>query len=298
MTTLRLKAFWGCLVLLALSACNRGGQQQPDPEDLGPIPVQAVYQGIDPATVAAYEKLGAIYGTMGTITAPDFRIGRDQAEKGLPGFRLGSIPQSKLPEVAVPFGLDLSGTEVTDAGLKAVAGLKNLSTLNLSHTLVKDGGGQEVTLPPPWPTSTRIRQRMQVTDGRLKELAPLKNLSTLFLDRTQVTNVGLRSLREIGLLHALWVAQGKDGARPKSAEEVISLNLCLTQVTNAGLKDLAALKNLTTLDLYGLRVTDAGLKELAPLKNLTALSLNSPGVTGAGVVQLRKELPGCTITFP
>ena len=40
-------------------------------------------------------------------------------------------------------------------------------------------------------------------------------------------------------------------------------------MTDAGLKELAPLKNLTALDLGDTQVTDAGLKELAPLKNLT-----------------------------
>ena len=44
-------------------------------------------------------------------------------------------------------------------------------------------------------------------------------------------------------------------------------------MTDAGLKELAALKNLTTLNLSETRVTGAGLKELAALKNLTTLYL-------------------------
>ena len=51
------------------------------------------------------------------------------------------------------------------------------------------------------------------------------------------------------------------------------VDLSSTQVTDAELKELAALKNLTTLDLSDTRVTDAGMKELAALKNLTTLDL-------------------------
>ena len=66
-----------------------------------------------------------------------------------------------------------------------------------------------------------------------------------------------------------------------------SLSLSGPQVTDAGLKELAVLKNLTALRLSA-RVTDAGLKELAVLKNLTALDLNGTAVTDAGL----KELAG------
>ena len=42
------------------------------------------------------------------------------------------------------------------------------------------------------------------------------------------------------------------------------------------------LKNLTTLGLIYTQVTEAGLKELAPLQNLTTLFLNNTKVTDAG----------------
>src|SRR5829696_8166995 len=51
--------------------------------------------------------------------------------------------------------VDLSGTKVTDAGLKELAPLKNLTVLYLDYT--------------------------QVTDAGLKELAPLTKLTTLNL---------------------------------------------------------------------------------------------------------------------
>jgi hypothetical protein len=67
-------------------------------------------------------------------------------------------------------------------------------------------------------------------------------------------------------------------------------------VTDAGLKEVARLKNLQELSLYATRVTDMGLKELAGLTNLRALDLSKAKVTGAGLKELRKALPGCTIT--
>ena len=58
------------------------------------------------------------------------------------------------------------------------------------------------------------------------------------------------------------------------AENVQSLNLSGRHVTDAGLKELAVLKDLQVLDLFHTQVTDAGLKELAGLKSLQELHLN------------------------
>ena len=62
------------------------------------------------------------------------------------------------------------------------------------------------------------------------------------------------------------------GGQIKQNGEVVDLSR--TQVTDAELKELAALKNLATLNLSETWwVTGAGIKELAALKNLTTLDL-------------------------
>ena len=68
------------------------------------------------------------------------------------------------------------------------------------------------------------------------------------------------------------------------------------RMTGEGLKELSALKNLTTLSLWGARVTDVGLKELAALRSLRSLDVRGTGVTEAGMKELQKALPGCEIT--
>ena len=74
-------------------------------------------------------------------------------------------------------------------------------------------------------------------------------------------------------------ALAKLGARIQRNEKqpgkpVVEVNLSWTKVTDAGLKDLAPLTQLQTLDLSETKVTDAGLKDLAALKQLRTLSLN------------------------
>ena len=78
-------------------------------------------------------------------------------------------------------------------------------------------------------------------------------------------------------------------------KNLTTIELDFTLVTDAGLKELAGLKSLTTLELGYTKVTDAGLKELAGLKNLTTLKLSSTPVTGVGLKELQKALPKCKI---
>ena len=58
-------------------------------------------------------------------------------------------------------------------------------------------------------------------------------------------------------------------------------------------------KPVIGVNLGGLRmgkVTDAGLKELKDLKQLTSLNLYATKVTDDGVADFQKALPGCKIT--
>ena len=74
------------------------------------------------------------------------------------------------------------------------------------------------------------------------------------------------------------------------------LALANARVTDAGVKELAGVKTLQSLNLWNTQVTDMGLKELADLKSLRFLSLKYTQVTDAGVAELRKALPNCNIS--
>ena len=74
------------------------------------------------------------------------------------------------------------------------------------------------------------------------------------------------------------------------ADNVRSLNLAGTAVTDAGMAVVATLPNLTELHLERTAVTDAGLRRLTPLANLEYLNLYGTAVTDAGLDVL-KPLP-------
>ena len=167
-------------------------------------------RGINPATVAAYGKLGAVYGAMDREYSSYFREGRAAAEKGVPAFFFRSAPRGALLPAAAPFGLVLRGG-VTDEILvrSELTALKDLVALDLLGAA-------------------------GVTDAGLKELAGLTNLASLNLWNTNVTDRGLKHLSRLTALR--------------------SLNLRATKVTDAGMKELAGLKKLTELN-QGERIT-------------------------------------------
>jgi hypothetical protein len=87
--------------------------------------------------------------------------------------------------------LDLAETEVTDQGLKELAGL-GLTWLNLASTGVTDAGLKELK---GLKTLTQLGlAHTRVTDAGLKELNGFQNLTGLDLSGTRVTDEGLREL--------------------------------------------------------------------------------------------------------
>ena len=178
--------------------------------------------------------------------------------------------------------LSLWSTKISDAGLKELAGRKKLTWLNLRKTKITDAGLKEVARLQEPPKCMALNST-KITPAGLKHLAGLKDLALLDL---ALTDARLQALREIGLLHTISEAKDKNGSRPKSPADVVTLNLHDTKVTAAGLKEFVDFKNLVTLNLWLLPVTDAGLKQLANFKQLATLDLGGTNVTQEGLKEL------------
>jgi hypothetical protein len=90
--------------------------------------------------------------------------------------------------------LDLTGTQVTDAGLAHVKEYE-LSELYLSNTSITDSGLAHLK------DCTKIRQIQisdtAVTDAGLSHLKRLNRMTALFLHRTKVTEAGVRQLADV-----------------------------------------------------------------------------------------------------
>src|SRR5262249_35538718 len=131
---------------------------------------------------SAWQKAGAMIGWM-RVARADFlhfvpqKAGLDDV---LPAFKFTVWKEgllAKLPAPEAPFGLNLSNSKVTDAGLKQLAGLKRLQALSLSGT--------------------------NITGVGLKHLAGLKNLHALDLNSTQLKGTDLKELAGLTSLQTL-----------------------------------------------------------------------------------------------
>jgi translation elongation factor EF-Tu-like GTPase len=76
---------------------------------------------------------------------------------------------------------------------------------------------------------------------------------------------------------------------------LVRLHLEKSKITDKGLEQLKELENLEYLNLYGTEITDAGLVHLEGLKKLKSLYLWQTKVTDEGVKKLQAALPGLKI---
>lgn len=114
--------------------------------------------------------------------------------------------------------LDLSETQITDAGLAQLKGLTSLDHLYLVNTLVSDAGLEHLKGLTKLEWLSLISTR--VSNAGLANLSELSNLRVLYLYETQITDAGLVHLRELTRLELL--------------------NLEHTKVSEDGVKELQA----------------------------------------------------------
>lgn len=214
--------------------------------------------------------------------------------------------------------LDISKTAVGDAGLKEIAKLTKLHTLSLAETKVTDDGLKELL------GLENLKyldlSRSGVKGNSLKQLSGLKNLTNLVINNSIVTDKVLEDLEKGNLLQFTSFASSavkrtreykvEDCQRlilsdspltDKGIKQVVAfknvliLDLSNTGITDEGLKQLTKLENVSDLNLQGTKITDAGLKSLAEMKSLKRLELGKTKVTSEGVAELKKALPKCLI---
>jgi len=175
---------------------------------------------------------------------------------------------------------DLQGCqEITDAGLRQIAGLTGLTSLTLTDC--------------KW-----------VTDSALALIGEMSQLVCLHLSSCQRVTVaglihvaGLTGLTSLGLRNCKWVTDIALGLIGKMSQlEFLDLSFC-DQITDEELRYIAQLSQLRSLHLlYCTGITDTGLVHIARLSQLETLDLRCcDGITEFGRLHLKCRLNSCLI---
>ncbi|CAN1289992.1 F-box/LRR-repeat protein 14 [Linum perenne] len=192
--------------------------------------------------------------------------------------------------------LELSDTEVGSSGLRHLSGLTQLESLNLSFTLVTDSGLRRLS----GVTSLRSLNldARQITDAGLAALTSLTELAHLDLFGARISDTGTNCLRYFKNLQSLEICGGGiTDAGVKNIKDLSRLTvLNLSQnsnLTDKTLEMISGLEELVSLNVSNSLISNKGLQHLKPLKNLRSLTLESCKVTAAEIRKLQlTELPG------
>jgi len=135
--------------------------------------------------------------------------------------------------------LNLSFTELSDAGLKELSKAQNLTGLSVPQTRITNAGIKELAAFKHLHTLNVFDT--QISDAGLKELATLKQLKRLYLGNTKITDAGLRDLAALPQLNTITL----DGA----------------EITDAGLDELANFEQLVMVGVMRTKVTKAAVEK-------------------------------------
>ena len=214
--------------------------------------------------------------------------------------------------------LDVSGVPVGAAGLSHLKELRKLKRLVLSGAKIDAKAAVQLG---GFVNLEELRlYECQITDELIERLKRLRKLRALSLHSCDglgangISRIGMLSrldslnlcatkgveadaaflhdmvqLRKLGLTA---VATDAVLRQAKSLKELRELSVSLSEVDDAGFKDIAEMMNLEFLAADGTKITDAVLKEIRGLTHLTYLSLADTAVTDEGIKNLygMKEL--------
>jgi Leucine-rich repeat (LRR) protein len=131
-------------------------------------------------------------------------------------------------------------TRITNAGLKYLSGLHNLSELDLSHNDITYGALEPIE---KLPISKLVLRQTQITNDDLQSIAKISQLNTLDLSHTKISGTG--------------------GLSYLTKSQIVSLDLSGTSIDDSALDSAAQMKELTSL-----RITDCKLLSATALTKL------------------------------
>jgi hypothetical protein len=145
----------------------------------------------DPAVAAAMQKVNATGASLMPIAA-DAKTFRFTALNVAKEFGDAGL-EPLLPIADKIASLDIARSKVTDAGLKALAGMKNLKELHLEGTGISDAGLDQLKGLAELEYINLYSTK--VTDAGMARLAALSKLKAIYLWQSGVTKAGVAALK-------------------------------------------------------------------------------------------------------
>ncbi len=170
-------------------------------------------------------------------------------------------------------GLNLDTTNVTDASLRRLAAARIANSFGVAGTAVTGDGFDAWA---GYPIGTLVVNGCRISHIGWERISRLGHLSRLYANSCPLSDESLAALA---------------GRHP----ELELLNLDGTQLTDAGIEHLLALKQLRFLSFRDTAVSDEAVPKLAKLTSLKSLGLRNTKLSAAGIDRLRKALPQTTI---
>jgi hypothetical protein len=186
--------------------------------------------------------------------------------------------------------LDLNGAQITNMALIHLRNTGNLLYLDLSWTGISDVGLKMLDACPKL-NILKLRHT-EITNEAGKVFASMKHLKSLDLCATKVTNAlkecfepRLPQLEEL-TVEETSISDAFFVGAAQMLPSLQSLSAAYTQLTDAGVKEIALCPHLEVLVLTGTKITDAGMLSLSDAPELRMLYLASTIISEVGASSL------------
>jgi serine/threonine protein kinase len=170
--------------------------------------------------------------------------------------------------------MSMSRCRVSDRGLTTLTALRKMRNLYLYYMPGTQGLIDAVAGFPELRNLYLWGAGPELTDERVARLAALQHLELLDLSGTGVTGPGLASFAK----HPLGI---------------LRLDDC--PVDDNSLSSVLPIKSIRSLGLSGTRLSDDGIEQLAALTNLTEVNLLKTSISNEAAQRLHAKLPKCKL---
>jgi hypothetical protein len=168
---------------------------------------------------------------------------------------------------------------ITILGVDFFFGVRGICLEEIPHRSPRDIGGINDSLAQLSRSEYLFVGKGWETGELTGSIQKMRRLVELRIDAGDIQNVDLMALGRCENLHSLWI--GGDN----------------NEFDDKGIKALAALKNLRSLEVRNSQITDQGIVQLAEACDLRTLDIRGNArITDAGIAQIAALRPNCEIT--